>query len=142
MYLTPMAFWCWSCFALGRGLVNGSATFRSVCTLQIFMSPSWTYSRIKWKRSLICFIFLCDLGSCALAMARVLSQYIANGSNALGTTPSSVMNSFPQIASCAASEAAKNYDSVEDFDMLLCLALLQLIVAPFKINTYPDCDFE
>src|SRR5215203_5529799 len=68
-YLTPMAFWCWSCFALGRALVNGSATFRSVCTLQISTSPSSMYSRIEWKRSLICFSFLCDLGSFALAMA-------------------------------------------------------------------------
>ena len=74
IYLTPMAFWCWSCFALGRGLVNGSATFRSVCTLQIFMSPSRTYSRIAWKHSLMCFSLLCDLGSCALAMAPVLPQ--------------------------------------------------------------------
>ena len=34
--LTPMEPWCWSCFALGRGLVNGSATFKDVCILQIF----------------------------------------------------------------------------------------------------------
>ena len=74
IYRTPMAVWCWSCFALGRGLVNGSATVRSVCTLQLFMSQSWTCSRIAWKRSLICFNFLCDLGSCALAMAPMLSQ--------------------------------------------------------------------
>src|SRR3954465_5871808 len=74
IYRTPMAVWCWSCFALGRGLVNGSATFRFVCTLQIFMSPSWTCSRIAWKRSLMCFSFLRDLRSCALAMAPMLSQ--------------------------------------------------------------------
>ena len=39
-----MDSWCWSCFARGRGLVNGSATFRSVCTLQIFASPRITHS--------------------------------------------------------------------------------------------------
>src|SRR5215216_5873467 len=74
IYRTPLAVWCWSCFALGRGLVNGSATFRSVCTLQIFMSPSWTFSRIAWKHRLMCFSFLCDLGSCTLAMSSMLSQ--------------------------------------------------------------------
>src|SRR4051812_11909608 len=94
IYRTPMAVWCWSCFALGRGLVNGSATFRSVC------------------------------------------------SSALGTTPSSVMNSFIHIASCEASEAAMYSDSVEDLATTLCVALLQLTAAPFKINTYPDCDLE
>src|SRR3954449_708134 len=67
---------------------------------------------------------------------------MTNGSNALATTPSSVMNSFIQIASCAASEAAMYSDSVEEFATTLCLALLQLTAAPFKINTYPDCDFE
>src|SRR3990170_7884997 len=38
MILTPMESWCRSCFARGRGLVNGSVTFRSVCILQISMS--------------------------------------------------------------------------------------------------------
>jgi hypothetical protein len=64
------------------------------------------------------------------------------GSNALGTTPGSVMNSFIHIASCEASEAEMYSDSVEDFATMLCLTLLHLTAAPFKINTYPDYDFE
>src|SRR3954470_12094814 len=90
----------------------------------------------------MCFSFLCDLGSCALAMAPMLSQYIDIGSSALRTTPSSVMNSFIHIASCEASEAAMYSDSVEDLATTLCFALLQLTAAPFKINTYPDCYLE
>src|SRR3954451_20136447 len=52
------------------------------------------------------------------------------------------MNSFIHIASCEASEAAMYSDSVEDLATTLCFALLQLTAAPFKINTYPDCDLE
>ena len=35
MILTPMEPWCWSCFARGRGLVNG----RAPCLVGIFPSP-------------------------------------------------------------------------------------------------------
>ena len=73
MILTPMEYWCWSCFARGRGLVNGSATFRSVCILQISMSPS-TKSRMELKRLLMCSVFLWNLDSFAKAIALVLSQ--------------------------------------------------------------------
>src|SRR4051812_18133391 len=90
----------------------------------------------------MCFSFLCDLGYCTLAMAPILSESIDIGSSALGTTPSSVMNSFIHIASCEASEAAMYSDSVEDLATTLCFALLQLTAATFKINTYPDCDLE
>ena len=93
MNRTPMEFWCWSCFALGRGLVNGSATFRSVCTLQISMSPFWTLSRMELKRRLMCLVFLWNLGSLASAIAPVLSQKSLIGPDALGMTPRSVMNS-------------------------------------------------
>ena len=44
MWLTPMESWYWSCFARERGLVNRSATFRSVCIFQISMSfPRCSY---------------------------------------------------------------------------------------------------
>ena len=106
MNRTPIASWCWSCFALGRGLVNGSAAFKSVCTLQISMSPFWTFSRMELKRRLMCLVFLWNLGSLARAIAPVLSQKRVIGPDALGMTPRSVMNSFIHIVSCAASEAA------------------------------------
>ena len=142
MNRTPMEFWCWSCFALGRGLVNGSATFRSVCTLQISMSPFWTLSRMELKRRLICLVFLWNLGSLARAIAPVLSQKRVIGPDALGITPRSVMNSFIQTASCAASEAAMYSASHVDPATTLCLQLHQLTAPPFKIYTYLVCDFE
>ena len=145
MNRTPIEFWCWSCFALGRGLVNGSATFRSVCTLQISMSPFWTLSRMELKRRLICLVFLWNLGSLARAIAPVLSglsQKRVIGPDALGMTPRSVMNSFTQIASCAASEHAKYSASHVDPTTTLFLQLHQLAAPPFKIYTYPVCDLE
>ena len=142
MNRTPMQFWCWSCFALGRGLVNGSATFRSVCTLQISMSPSWTFSWMELKRRLICLVFLWNLGSLAWEIAPVLSQKRAIGPDALGITPQSVMNSFIQTSSCAASKAAMYSTSHIDPATTLCLQLHQLTAPPFKIYTYPVCDLE
>ena len=142
MNRTPIASWCWSCFALGRGLVNGSATFRSVCTLQISMSPFWTLSRMELKRRLICLVFLWNLGSFARAIAPVLSQKRVIGPDALGITPRSVMNSFIQTASCAAFEAAMYSASHVDPATTLCLQLHQLTAPPFKIYTYPVCDLE
>src|SRR3954464_2895235 len=75
-------------------------------------------------------------------MAPMLSQLIDIGSSALGTTPSSVMNSFIHIASCEASEAAMYSDSGQDLATTLCFALLHLTAAPPKTNTYPECDLE
>ena len=142
MNRTPMEFWCWSCFALGRGLVNGSATFRSVCTLQISMSPSWIFSRMELKRRLMCLVFLWNLGSLARAIAPVLSQKRVIGPNALGMTSRSVIYSFTQIASCAASEAAMYSASHVDPATTLCLQLHQLTAPPLKIYMYPVCDLE
>ena len=142
MNRTPIEFWCWSCFARGRGLVNGSATFKFVCTLQISMSPFWTFSRMELKRRLMCLVFLWNLGSLARAIAPVLSQKRVIGPDALGKTPRSVMNSFTQIASCAASEAAMYSASHVDPATTLCLQLHQLTAPPFKIYTYPVCDLE
>ena len=142
MNRTPIEFWCWSCFARGRGLVNGSATFKSVCTLQISMSPFWTFSRMELKRRLICLVFMWNLGSLARAIAPVLSQKSVIGPDALGITPRSVMNSFIKIASCAASEAVMYSASHVDPATMLCLQLHQLTAPPFKIYTYPVCDLE
>ena len=86
MNRTPIEFWCWSCFARERGLVNGSATFRSVCTLQISMSPSWTFSIMELKQRLMSLVFLWNLGSLARAIAPVLSQKRVIGPDALGIT--------------------------------------------------------
>ena len=61
---------------------------------------------------------------------------------ALGMTPRSVMNSFTQIASCAASEAAMYFASHVDPATTLCLQLHQLTAPPFKIYMYPVCDLE
>ena len=69
MLLTPMEPWCWSCFARERGLVNGSAIFRSVCILEISMSPSLTWSRMELKRLLMCLVLLWNLDSFAKAIA-------------------------------------------------------------------------
>ena len=84
-----MESWCWSCFSSGRGLVNGTGTLRSVCTLQSSMSPSLTYSRMDLKRRLMCLVLLWNLGSLAMAIAPVLSQKIVIGPDALGITPRS-----------------------------------------------------
>src|SRR3954470_7626430 len=62
--------------------------------------------------------------------------------DALGMTPRSVMNSFTQIASCAASEAAMYSASHVDPATTLCLQLHQLTAPPFKIYTYLVCDLE
>ena len=94
MILTPMESWCWSCFARERGLVNGSATFRSICILQISMSRSNTWWRMELKRLLMCLVFLWNLDSFAKAITPVLSQKIFIGPDALGMTPRSDMNSF------------------------------------------------
>mgnify|MGYP000465839875 CR=1 FL=1 len=64
------------------------------------------------------------------------------GPDALGMTPRSVMNSFTQIASCAASEAAMYSASHVDPATTLCLQLHQLTAPPFNIYTYPVCDLE
>ena len=82
MILTPMEPWCRSCFARGRGLVNEFATFRSICILQISMSPSWTKSRMELKRLLMCLVLLWNLDSFAKAIAPVLSQKIFIGPDA------------------------------------------------------------
>ena len=60
----------------------------------------------------------------------------------LGMTPRSVMNSFTQIASYAASEAAMYSASHVDPATTLCLQLHQPTAPPFKIYTYPVCDLE
>src|SRR3954471_23377220 len=91
---------------------------------------------MELKRRLMCLVFL------ASAIAPVLSQKRAIGPDALVKTPRSVMNSFIQIASCAASEAAMYSASHVDPVMTLCLQLHQLTAAPFKIYTYPVCDLE
>ena len=97
MILTPMESWCWSCFARERGLVNGSATFRSVCILQISMSPTWTRSWMELKRLLMCLVLLWNLDSFAKAIAPVLSQKIFIGPDALGITYRLDMNSFSRL---------------------------------------------
>ena len=76
------------------------------------------------------------------AIAPVLSQKSAIGPDALGMTPRSVMNSFTQIASCAAFKAAMYSSSHVDPATMLCLQLHQLTAPPFKIYTYPVCDLE
>ena len=55
MNLTPMESRCWSCFARGRGLVNGSDTFRTVCFFKFlclhrrpFHEWSWSVSWCVW----------------------------------------------------------------------------------------------
>ena len=123
MILTPMEPWCWSCFARGRGLVNGSATSRSICIFQISMSPTCTKSRMELKRLLMCLVLLWNLDSFAKAIAPVLSQKIFIGPDALGMTPRSEMNSFIQTPSFAASEAAMYSASHVDPAMTLCLEL-------------------
>src|SRR3954462_5808630 len=142
MILTPMESWCRSCFARGRGLVNGFATFRSICILQISMSPSWTRSRIELKRLLMFLVLLSNLDSFAKAIAPVLSHKIFIGPDALGITPRTDMNSFIQTPSFAASEAAMYSASHVDPATTLCLELHQLTASPFNINTYPVCDLE
>src|SRR4051812_35204303 len=64
-------------------------------------------------------------GSLASAMAPVLSHNISSGSNALGTTPSSVMKFLIQTPSLDSSTV--------DPAITLCLHLLQLTAPPFKI---------
>ena len=123
MNLTPMESWCWSCFAHGRGLVNGYSTFRSACTLQISMSPSLTYSRMELKPLLLCLVLLWKLDPFAKAIAPVLSQKIFIGPDAPGITPRSDMNSFIRTPSCAASEEAMYYASHVDPATTLCLGL-------------------
>ena len=128
-------------FARGRGLVNGSATFRSVCILQTSMSPYLTFSRMELKCLLMCLVLLLNLDySFAKAIAPVLSQKIFIGSDALGITPRSDMNSFIQTPSCAASEAAMYSASHVDPAMPLCLELHQLTAPSFNINMYSVCD--
>ena len=135
-----MESWCWSCFARERGLVNGSATFRSVCILQISMSPSLTWSRMELKRLLMCLGLLWNLDSFAKAIARVLSQKIFIGPDALGITPRSDMNYFIQTPSFAASEAAMYSAWHVDPATTLCSELHQLTAPPFNKNMYPVCD--
>jgi hypothetical protein len=69
----------------------------------------------------------------ANAMAPVLSHNISSGSNALGTTPSSVMKFLIQTPSLDAYEAAMYSASIVDPAITLCLQLLQLTAPPFKI---------
>ena len=142
MNQTPIEFWCWSCFARGRGLVNGSATFRSVCILQISMSPSDTWWQMELKRLLMCLVHLSNLDSLAKAIAPVLSQKIFIGPDALGMTPRSDMNSFIQTPSFAASKAAMYSASHVDPATTLCIELHQLTAPPFNKNTYLVCDLE
>ena len=62
----------------------------------------------------------------------VLGSLVKFGFDTLGITPWSVMNSFIQIASCAASEAAMYSASHVDPATTLCLQLHQLTAPPFK----------
>src|SRR4051812_1764806 len=71
--------------------------------------------------------------SLASAMAPVLSHNISSGSNALGTTPSSVMKFLIQTPSLDASAAAMYSASTVDLAITLCLQLLHLTAPPFKI---------
>src|SRR3954466_6472699 len=97
---------------------------------------------MELKRRLICLVFLRNLSSFSRAIAPVLSQKRVVRSDALGMTPRSVMNSFTQTASCAASKAAIYSASHVDPATTLCLQLHQLTAPPFKIYTYPVCDLE
>lgn len=142
MNLTPIEFWCWSCFARGRSLVNGSATFRSICTLQMFMSSSSITSLMELKRRFMCLVHLWNLGSLARAMAPVLSHNEVIGSSALGTSPRSVMNCFIQTPSFAASEATMYSASHVESAIMHCLELHQLTAPPFIVYTYTVWDFE
>src|SRR3954463_15259048 len=72
----------------------------------------------------------------------VVTEERVIGADTLGITPRSVMNSFIQIASCAASEAAMYSASHVDPTTTLCLQLHQLTAPPFKIYTYMVCDLE
>ena len=74
MYLIPTALMCISCFACGRGLVNGSATLASVAIFHILTSPLLRIYRIRWYRRSMCLDFWCALGSLACAMAPLLSE--------------------------------------------------------------------
>ena len=70
MILTPMEFWCWSCFARGRGLVNGSASdsyvsCKSLC-LPPGLGPGWNWS-VSW-----CAWFSCEIW---IPLPRQLHQY-------------------------------------------------------------------
>ena len=142
LIVTPMGLWCWSCFARGRGLVNGSATFRSVCMFQISMSPSDTWWQMELKRLLMCLVLLWNLDSFAKAIALVLWQKIFIGPDALGMTPRSDINSFIQTPSFAASKVAIYSASHVDLAMTHCLELHQLTAPPFNKNMYPVCDLE
>src|SRR6266536_4219466 len=97
---------------------------------------------MELKRLLMCLVLLCNLDSCAKAMAPVLLQKIFIGPDALGITPRSDMNSFIQTPSFAPSEAAMYSASHVDPATMLCLQLHQLIAPPFNINTYLVCDLE
>src|SRR5215216_6436379 len=106
------------------------------------MSPSLTCSRMELKRLLMCLVLLRNLDSFARAIAPVLSQKIFIGPDALGMTPRSVMNSFIQTPSLAASEAAMYSASHVDPATTLCLELHQLTAPPFNKNMYLVCDLE
>src|SRR5664279_4851021 len=137
-YRIPIALVCATILGWGSGLVSGSATFASVCILQILISPDSTNCRIRWYLLSICLFFWCHLGSRACAIAPMLSQYTSNGLDAPGTTPTSIRNFLIQTPSFAASEPAIYSASVIESATVSCLELFQLTAPPFTVNTYPD----
>src|SRR5664279_1024492 len=78
----------------------------------------------------------------ACAIAPVLSQYMSNGLDAPGTTPTSIRKFLIQMPSFAASEAAIYPASVVESATVSCLELFQLTAPSFNVNTYPDCERE
>lgn len=72
MRLSPIA-WVWpSCLAWKRGLVSGSATFASVWTLQIHISPLSMNSQIIWYVLSTCLDLLCDLDFFCLSCGTIV----------------------------------------------------------------------
>jgi hypothetical protein len=62
---------------------------------------------------------------------------MCTGSRILGSTPSSGMNFYSQIASVATSAVAVYSDSIVDLAFSDYLQLLQLTALPLTKNTYP-----
>ena len=58
------------------------------------------------------------------------------------TTPNPWMKFLIQTASFAASDAAIYSASVVESAVVSYLELFQLTAPPFKVNMYPDMDFE
>ena len=105
MYLIPIALVCLSCMGCGRGFVNESEMFRSVCILHILISPRSMKLSNEMKSPHNVFALLVVPWLLGLRNSSTIVTVEIQQARGIRNTSSSIRNFLIQTPSFAASEA-------------------------------------